>query len=91
MVPGFVVEDTGGEVSNNYLVRGLPGGGQAFVQLLEDGLPVKYSNGLVDAIVKYDVTMDRIEAIRGGTSGILTVQGSGAAVNLHIQKCWRRS
>lgn len=81
MVPGFVVEDTGGEVSNNYLVRGLPGGGQAFVQLLEDGLPVKYSNGLVDAIVKYDVTMDRIEAIRGGTSGILTVQGSGAAVN----------
>ena len=81
LIPGFVVEDTGGEVSNNYLVRGLPGGSQRFVQILEDGLPVKYSNGLADAIVKYDVTMDRIEAVRGGTSGVLTVQGSGAAVN----------
>lgn len=81
LIPGFVVEDTGGEVSNNYLVRGLPGGSQRFVQILEDGLPVKYANALVDAIVKYDVTMDRIEAIRGGTSGILTVQGAGAAVN----------
>ncbi|WP_017444505.1 TonB-dependent receptor domain-containing protein [Gayadomonas joobiniege] len=81
LIPGFVVEDTGGEVSNNYLVRGLPGGSQRFVQILEDGLPVKYSNGLVDAIVKYDVTMDRVEALRGGTSGIVTVQGSGAAVN----------
>lgn len=81
MIPGFVVEDTGGEVSNNYLVRGLPGGSQRFVQILEDGLPVKYSNALVDAIVKYDVTMDRVEALRGGTSGIVTVQGAGAAVN----------
>lgn len=81
LIPGFVVEDTGGEVSNNYLVRGLPGGGQRFVQLMEDGLPVKYNNALVDAIVKYDVTMDRIEAVRGGTSGVLTVQGAGAAVN----------
>jgi len=86
MIPGFVVEDSGGEVSNNYLVRGLPGGSQRFVQILEDGLPVKYSNGLVDAIVKYDVTMDRIEAVRGGTSGVLTVQGAGAAVNFLSRK-----
>jgi len=86
LIPGFVVEASGGEVSNNYLVRGLPGGGQKFVQILEDGLPVKYSNGLVDAIVKYDVSMDRVEAVRGGTSGILTVQGAGAAVNFISRK-----
>lgn len=81
LIPGFSVEDTGGEVSNNFTVRGLQGGSQWFVQLLEDGLPVKYSVGLADAIVKYDVGVDRIEAVRGGTSGVLTVQGAGAAVN----------
>ena len=81
LIPGMIVEATGGEVSNNYTVRGLAGGGQQFVQILEDGLPVKYANALVDAVLKQDLTIERVEAVRGGTSGILTVQGPSAAVN----------
>ena len=86
LIPGVIVEATGGEVSNNYTVRGLAGGGQQFVQLLEDGLPVKYRNGLVDTILKQDVTIGRVEAVRGGTSSILTVQGAGAAINFITRK-----
>ena len=45
LVPGIFVEATAGEVSNNYSVRGLQGGGQRFVQLEEDGLPIVYGGG----------------------------------------------
>jgi len=81
MVPGITVEDSGGEASNNFSVRGLPGGGQQFVQLLEDGLPVFYTPALSDTILKQELMIDRLEAIRGGTSGILTVNGAGAMIN----------
>jgi iron complex outermembrane receptor protein len=81
LIPGMMVEDSGGEVSNNYTVRGLAGGGQNFVQLLEDGLPIFYHPGLADTILKQEVSIDRLEAVRGGTSGILTVNGAGATVN----------
>src|ERR1700712_2593740 len=40
LVPGIYVESTAGPVSNNYSMRGLPGGGQNFVMLMEDGMPV---------------------------------------------------
>ncbi|MDY0745135.1 TonB-dependent receptor [Paucibacter sp. R3-3] len=81
LIPGFMVEDSGGEVSNNFSVRGLAGGGQTFVQLSEDGLPVFYTNALADTILKQELMIDRMEAVRGGTSGILTVNGAGATVN----------
>jgi iron complex outermembrane recepter protein len=81
LIPGMMVEDSGGEVSNNYTVRGLAGGGQNFVQLSEDGLPLFYHPGLADTIVKQELSIDRMEAVRGGTSGILTVNGAGATVN----------
>lgn len=81
MVPGITVEDSGGESSNNFTVRGLPGGGQQFVQLLEDGLPVFYTPALSDTTLKQELMIDRLEAIRGGTSGILTVNGAGAMIN----------
>lgn len=81
MVPGIMVEDTGGESSNNFSVRGLPGGGQQFIQILEDGLPVFYTPALTDTILKQELFIDRLEAIRGGTSGILTVNGAGAMIN----------
>lgn len=86
LIPGITVEATGGEVSNNYTVRGLAGGGQGFIQLLEDGLPVKYNNALVDSMLKADLGVQRLEAIRGGTSGIFTVQGAGASINFVSRK-----
>jgi outer membrane receptor protein involved in Fe transport len=81
LIPGVTVEDSGGEASNNFTVRGLAGGGQNFIQISEDGLPVFYNAGLADQLVKMEVSIDRLEAVRGGTSGILTTNGAGATVN----------
>ncbi|UYB52601.1 TonB-dependent receptor [Xanthomonas sp. AM6] len=86
LIPGMFVEASGGEISNNFSVRGMPGGSQQFVQLSEDGLPVFYTNALADTILKQEVSIDRMEAVRGGTSGILTVNGAGATVNFLTRK-----
>jgi outer membrane receptor protein involved in Fe transport len=86
LVPGIFVEGTAGEVSNNYSVRGLQGGGQRFIQLQEDGLPVIYQGGGADFFFSEDVTIDRLEAVKGGASGILTVNGAGATINFISRK-----
>lgn len=81
LVPGIFVEATAGQISNNYSVRGLQGGGQRFVQLQEDGLPILYSGGGADFFFDQDLTIDRLEAVKGGSSGVLTVNGAGATIN----------
>ncbi|MDP5279510.1 TonB-dependent receptor [Sphingomonas sp. DG1-23] len=81
MVPGIFVEATAGQISNNYSVRGLQGGGQRFVQLQEDGLPILYGGGGADFFFDPDLTIDRLEAVKGGSSGVLTVNGAGATIN----------
>ncbi len=86
MVPGIFVEASGGEVSNNFSVRGLAGGGQQFIQLAEDGLPVFYTDALADTILKQELIIERLEAVRGGTSGVLTVNGAGATINFITKK-----
>jgi iron complex outermembrane recepter protein len=81
LVPGVFVEGTAGQLSNNYSVRGLQGGGQRFVQLEEDGMPVIYNGGGADFFFSEDITIDRLEAVKGGSSGVLTVNGAGATIN----------
>lgn len=81
LVPGIFVEGTAGELSNNYSVRGLQGGGQRFVQLEEDGLPIIYQGGGADFFFTQDLSIDRLEAVKGGSSGVLTVNGAGATIN----------
>jgi outer membrane receptor protein involved in Fe transport len=81
LVPGIFVEGTAGAVSNNYSVRGLQGGGQRFVQLQEDGMPILYGGGGADFFFDQDLTIDRLEAVKGGSSGVLTVNGAGATIN----------
>jgi outer membrane receptor protein involved in Fe transport len=81
LVPGVFVEGTAGAVSNNYSVRGLQGGAQRFIALEEDGLPIVYRGGGADEFFAHDITIDGLEAIRGGTSGILSVNGAAAAIN----------
>lgn len=85
-VPGFFVEGTAGPVSNNYSVRGLPGGGSNFVRLIEDGMPLLYGGLNDDEVLQYDLSYDRVEAIQGGTSGILTQNAAGASVNFISRK-----
>ena len=81
LVPGIFVEDTAGPVSNNYSVRGLPGGSQEFIRLEEDGMPVVYGGLNDDEVFQYDLSIDRVEAIEGGSSGILTPNAAGASIN----------
>jgi outer membrane receptor protein involved in Fe transport len=81
LVPGIFVEGTAGAVSNNYSVRGLRGGGQTFIQLEEDGLPIIYNGGGADEYFQNDITIDRVEAVEGGTSGVLAVNGAAATIN----------
>src|ERR1700690_3945702 len=81
LIPGVFVESTAGPVSNNYSVRGLPGGGQTFIMLQEDGMPILYGGGGDDEYFQNDITIDRVEALQGGTSAILGPNGAGMSVN----------
>jgi iron complex outermembrane recepter protein len=81
LIPGVFVESTAGPVSNNYSVRGLPGGAQTFIMLQEDGMPVLYGGGGDDEYFQNDITIDHVEALQGGTSAILGPNGAGMSVN----------
>jgi iron complex outermembrane recepter protein len=81
LIPGVFVESTAGPVSNNYSVRGLRGGSQEFISLLEDGMPILYGGGGADEYFQNDITIDHVEAVKGGTSGILSPNAAGASIN----------
>ncbi len=86
-VPGFWVEDSGGETNNNVAPRGLRGGeGFRYIGIQEDGLPVIYDGVWVDFYQRTDLTTERMEAIRGGTSGIFTTNGPAALINFITRK-----
>lgn len=84
-IPGFWVEATGGEASNNVRSRGIPTDGYSSVALLEDGLPVQYDGGLgylnTDQVFRVDPTIDRVEAVRGGPSAIFAPNAPGGSVD----------
>jgi iron complex outermembrane receptor protein len=86
MVPGIYVEGTAGPVSNNYSVRGLPGGGQEFIRLIEDGMPAIYGGLNDDEVFQNDLSIDHVEALEGGSSGVLTPNAAGASINFISRK-----
>jgi iron complex outermembrane recepter protein len=86
MVPGIYVEGTAGPVSNNYSVRGLPGGSQEFIRLIEDGMPAIYGGLNDDEVFQNDISIDHVEALEGGSSGILTPNAAGASINFISRK-----
>ncbi len=86
-VPGFWVEDSGGETNNNVAPRGLRGGeGFRYIGVEEDGLPVVYDGVWVDFYQRQDITIEHMEAVRGGTSGLLTTNDPAALVNFITRK-----
>jgi outer membrane receptor protein involved in Fe transport len=86
-VPGLFVQNSGGASSNNIGVRGLPSGSHLrYINVQEDGLSVNYDQYTVDATQRYDLGIQRVEVIRGGTSGILAANGSGAIINYIYKK-----
>jgi outer membrane receptor protein involved in Fe transport len=84
-IPGFWVEASGGEASNNIRARGIPTDGYSSVAMLEDGLPVQYDGALAylntDQIVRVDATVERVEVVRGGPSAIFIPNAPGGSVN----------
>ena len=85
-VPGFWVESTAGTTQGNVFARGIiQDGGYRYVGLMEDGIPIypvfELSFYNPDQFVRVDETVERVEALRGGTAPIFTSGAVGGAVN----------
>ncbi|MGR3856129.1 TonB-dependent receptor [Chryseobacterium indologenes] len=85
-VPGFAVETSGGEVGNNLFARGIPSAGAyEFVQVQEDGLPVFEDGALqfanADNFFRVDNSVNRMEALRGGSGSIFATNSPGGLIN----------
>lgn len=85
-IPGLTVESTGGDGPGNVWVRGFPQqGGYIFLGIQEDGLPLLptgfNSNPSIDQYYKTDLTIQNVEAIRGGNASLIQANTPGAVVN----------
>lgn len=85
-IPGFYVESAGGEVRSNVRSRGLAAsGGFFYAGLQEDGMQVVSENNLrgaaPDLFTRLTSVVGRVEAIRGGTSGVFQNNAPGGIIN----------
>jgi outer membrane receptor protein involved in Fe transport len=89
-IPGFWVEASGGEASNNVRTRGIPTDGYSSVTIQEDGLTIQHDGGLgwlnADQSFRLDDTIKRVEAVRGGPSSIFASNATGGTVNFITRK-----
>ena len=87
-LPGVRSEASGGEGNANVQVRGLPvaSGGAKFVQIQEDGLPVlefgDITFGNADIFIRSDLTIARVESVRGGSASTFASNSPGGIINL---------
>ncbi len=89
-IPGVYVNTSRGEVSGSLNTRGLSvGGGFFYVSMQEDGLPIMAAQGnsltnpnyKPDGYLRADASLQRIEAVRGGTASILGANAPGGIFN----------
>jgi len=85
-VPGFWVESTAGTTQGNVFARGIiQDGGYRYVGLMEDRIPIypvfELSFYNPDQFVRLDETVERVEALRGGTAPIFTPGAVGGTIN----------
>lgn len=88
-MPGVYVNSAKGEVGNSIYTRGLNyNGGFFYVSMQEDGLPVMGISGLLqpDGFLRADATIQRVEAVRGGTASILGPNAPGGLFNYVSKK-----
>jgi outer membrane receptor protein involved in Fe transport len=90
-IPGIRSESSGGEGNANIAVRGLPisTGGAKFLQIQEDGLPIlefgDIAFGNADIFTRYDATIARVQAVRGGSASTFASNSPGGVINLITQ------
>ncbi|TAF66481.1 MAG: TonB-dependent receptor [Cytophagales bacterium] len=86
-IPGFYVESGLGEAANNVYPRGLPvgTGGLRYTALREDGLNTFEISDKVffssDGYTKNDLTIERVEGLRGGNAVIFSSNTPGGIIN----------
>ncbi|MGY6562424.1 MAG: TonB-dependent receptor domain-containing protein [Luteibaculaceae bacterium] len=86
-IPGIRAEASAGEGNTNITVRGVPisSGGSKYLQLQEDGLPIlqfgDISFATADIFLRADQTVQRIEAIRGGSASTMASNSPAGIIN----------
>lgn len=86
IVPGFYVENSGGESGNNLFARGIPADGSyRYVTIQEEGLPVFEAPELAfvnaDELLRVDGTVGELEAVRGSTGAIFASNAPAGIIN----------
>jgi len=86
-VPGISVESSGGQNGANIFVRGYPSGGDAqFVTFQMGGVPIFPPPTLSflenSQLIRLDETVQRVEAVRGGTGSLFSNGQPGLTVNV---------
>lgn len=87
-IPGVRSEASAGEGNTNIAVRGVPisSGGSKYLQLQEDGLPILQFGDIAfataDIFLRADQTIQRIEAIRGGSASTMATNSPAGIINL---------
>jgi outer membrane receptor protein involved in Fe transport len=87
-IPGVRTEASTGDGNSSYTIRGLPltSSGSKYMQIQEDGLPVlefgDFFNVGADMFIRYDLNVNAIEAIRGGSASSFSSNSPGGVINL---------
>ncbi|MBB5685373.1 outer membrane receptor protein involved in Fe transport [Sphingobium boeckii] len=86
-IPGIRAESGNGEGNNSYSIRGLPlaSSGAKYLQFQEDGLPVLEFGDMTvsaDTLMRYDLNLAQVEAIRGGSASTFASNSPGGVINL---------
>jgi len=87
LVPGLTIETSGGKNGANIFVRGYPSGGDAeYVTFQTEGVPFFPPATLSflenSQLYRIDESVQRVEAVRGGTGALLASGQPGATVNV---------
>lgn len=86
VIPGVSSESSGGQNGANIFVRGYPSGGDAeYVTLQTQGVPFFPPATLSflenSQLIRVDETIERVEAVRGGTGALFSSGQPGLTVN----------
>lgn len=86
-IPGIHSESSGGEGNANVTARGIPisAGGSRYIGFQEDGVPVLLNGDSAfvtpDMFMRVDGALDHVEAVRGGTAGVLGSNSPAGIIN----------